>query len=212
MNMARMHLCAGIAFAALSLPAAAQQKAELVPAQPFKFRVAQSQQSESSSSEKPQKVRLAAKIAVPREIEFAGTLRDRDGDPLGGIVGVTFAIYKAREGGAPVWLETENIKADKKGHYAVVVGAPKGKGQPLDALFPKGEQRWLGAQVLLPGEVEMPRQLVWGAPTWPTKDNQPNPADSRASNGNPPRTRDADTPDSRRRARHRGIHSGHFPH
>jgi hypothetical protein len=33
-----------------------------------------------------------------------------NGKPLAGVVGVTFYLYKDQEGGAPLWLETQNVQ------------------------------------------------------------------------------------------------------
>lgn len=43
---------------------------------------------------------------VPRLIQFSGALRDRLGNPLTGVQGVTFALYEDAPGSAPLWLET----------------------------------------------------------------------------------------------------------
>jgi hypothetical protein len=80
-----------------------------------------------------------------------------------GVVGVTFAIYKEQEGGAALWLETQNVGLDEQGRYTVLLGATKSEGLPLE-LFLGGETRWLGAQVQLPGEVEQGRVLLLSVP------------------------------------------------
>jgi 6-phosphogluconolactonase (cycloisomerase 2 family) len=76
---------------------------------------------------------------------------------------VTFAIYKEQEGGAALWLETQNVELDEAGRYTVLLGATKSAGLPLE-LFLGGETRWLGAQVQLPGEVEQRRVLLVSVP------------------------------------------------
>ncbi len=102
-------------------------------------------------------------LAVPRLIKFAGTLKDAQGKPLGNTVGLTFAIYKEQEGGAPLWLETQNAQLDEQGHYSVLLGATKSEGLPLE-LFSSGEPRWLGIQVQSSGEVEGSRVLLVSVP------------------------------------------------
>jgi hypothetical protein len=102
-------------------------------------------------------------LAVPRLIKFAGTFKDAQGKPLSNTVGLTFAIYKDQEGGAPLWLETQNAQLDEQGHYTVLLGATKSEGLPLE-LFSSGAPRWLGVQVQLPGEVEAPRVLLVSVP------------------------------------------------
>lgn len=82
---------------------------------------------------------------VPAMVKFAGTLNDTDGKPLTGTQGVTFLLYKEQTGGAPLWIETQNVQADKSGHYTVMLGAATSHGLPADA-FQGGEARWLAAQ------------------------------------------------------------------
>jgi hypothetical protein len=102
-------------------------------------------------------------LPVPRLVKLAGTLKDELGKPRTGVVGVTFAIYKEREGGATLWLETQNVELDEQGRYTVLLGATKSEGISLD-LFAAGEPRWLGVQVNLPRELEQPRVLLVSVP------------------------------------------------
>ena len=44
-------------------------------------------------------------ISVPRLIAFNGVLHSRTGQPLTGVVGAIFAVYKDQEGGAPIRTE-----------------------------------------------------------------------------------------------------------
>src|SRR5207237_1022761 len=46
--------------------------------------------------------------AVPRLIKFSGVLKDRSGQPQTGVAGVTFGIYDDQDGGAALWMETQN--------------------------------------------------------------------------------------------------------
>src|SRR5712691_6714872 len=118
-------------------------------------------ESPSRTAQTPSEV--VPTLAVPRLIKLAGSLKDAQGKPLSNTVGVTFAIYKEQEGGAPLWLETQNVPLDEQGHYSVLLGATKSEGLPLE-LFSSGEPRWLGVQVNLPGEVEGPRVLLVSVP------------------------------------------------
>src|SRR5216684_4174836 len=102
-------------------------------------------------------------LPVPRLVKFAGTLKDELGKSRTGVVGVTFAIYKEQEGGAALWLETQNVELDEQGRYTVLLGATKSEGLPLE-LFIAGEPRWLGVQVNLPKEVEQGRALLVSVP------------------------------------------------
>ena len=98
---------------------------------------------------------------VPRLVSFSGKAADTQGKAISGIAGVTFAIYKEQVGGAPLWLETQNVQADAKGNYTAQLGATKADGLPLD-LFTSGEARWLGVRVN--GAEEQPRVLLLSVP------------------------------------------------
>ncbi len=76
-------------------------------------------------------------------------------------VGVTFAIYKQQDGGAPVWQETQNVTPDASGQYNVILGSTTATGLP-DDLFSQQEQRWLGVQVQ--GQAEQARVLLVSVP------------------------------------------------
>ena len=82
-------------------------------------------------------------VVVPPLVNFSSVLTDLNGKPLTGITGVTFLLYKEEQGGAPLWLETQNVQADEQGNYTVLLGATKNEGMSLD-LFTSGESRWLG--------------------------------------------------------------------
>jgi trimeric autotransporter adhesin len=98
---------------------------------------------------------------VPPFVSFSGSLTDGNGKALSGVVGVTFALYKESQGGAPLWLETQNVTADRTGHYSVQLGSTSASGLPPD-LFQTGEERWLGVQVS--GEPEQARILLVSVP------------------------------------------------
>src|SRR5258706_2192 len=83
-------------------------------------------------------------------VKFSGTLNDASGQPLAGVVGVTFAVYKDQTGGTPLWLETQNAQLDAQGNYTVLLGSTTSQGMPLN-LFTTGETRWVGVQAQLPG-------------------------------------------------------------
>src|SRR5271154_826653 len=99
--------------------------------------------------------------ALPRLVRFGGTVKDLNGNPLTGIVGITFAFYSEKTGGAPLWLETQNATADSNGHYTVLLGATKPEGLPAE-LFTSEQARWVGVQVS--GQAEQPRVLLVSAP------------------------------------------------
>jgi hypothetical protein len=104
----------------------------------------------------------AAVTTIPNLICYGGTLKDAQGAPLSSTTaGVTFAIYKQQEGGAPVWMETQNVPTDVGGNYSVLLGNTTATGLPSD-LFSQQEQSWLGVQVQ--GQAERPRVLMVSVP------------------------------------------------
>ena len=81
-----------------------------------------------------------ATVTVPPLIKVSGTLANAQGT-----VGVTFALYAEQTGGAPLWLETQNVTPDANGRYTIYLGANHANGVPL-SLFASGEAQWLGVQ------------------------------------------------------------------
>ena len=108
----------------------------------------------------PQQTATAQPV-VPHLVRIAATAKDVNGSLLTGVVGVTFAMYAEQNGGAPLWLEMQNVQADNNGHYTVLLGATKPAGLPVD-LFTSGEARWLGTQ--LEGQPEQPRMVLVAVP------------------------------------------------
>ena len=98
---------------------------------------------------------------VPRLVRFSGALNDTNGKPLTSTTGVTFSLYKDSDGGAPLWVETQNVQPDSKGHYTVLLGSTKSDGVSSD-LFASGEARWLGVQPQ--GKAEQARVLMVSVP------------------------------------------------
>lgn len=106
-------------------------------------------------------VSISEASAVPRVVNFSGRLTDLNGKPLTGITGVTFLLYKDEQGGAPLWLETQNVRPDETGHYTVTLGSTTSHGLPED-VFVSGEARWLAIQIQ--GQNEKPRVLLVAVP------------------------------------------------
>lgn len=107
---------------------------------------------------------LAAQTAssrVPSVVKYSGTAADINNKPLTGAVGITFMLYKDQTGGAPLWIETQNVQADKNGHYSAVLGSATPQGLPAEA-FAAGEARWLGVQPS--GQPEQSRTLLVSVP------------------------------------------------
>jgi hypothetical protein len=99
--------------------------------------------------------------AVPRLVKYSGVVKDDAGRPKTGVVAVTFALYKDQNGGAPLWLETQNVQTDNKGSYTALLGSTKPDGLPAD-LFSSNEARWLGVQP--EGQAEKVRVLFVSVP------------------------------------------------
>jgi hypothetical protein len=104
----------------------------------------------------------ANNAVVPPLVKFSGTLSDLNGKPLSGVVGVTLALYKEQRGGAPLWLETQNVQLDQSGHYSIMLGSTSSTGLPAE-IFAGGEARWLGVQPQSQ-EGEQPRVLLLSVP------------------------------------------------
>jgi len=100
-------------------------------------------------------------VVVPPLVNFSGVLTDVNGKPLTGVVGVTFALYQESQGGAPLWLETQNVYPDKTGHYTVMLGSSSSSGIPSQ-IFSAAEARWLGVQPQ--GQPEQPRVSLLSVP------------------------------------------------
>jgi hypothetical protein len=99
--------------------------------------------------------------AVPSLISYGGVLKDAGGQIRTSVTGVTFLLYRDEQGGAPLWMETQNVTPDKTGRYTAQLGAATANGLPAD-LFQSGEPRWLAVQ--LAGEGEQPRAMLVAVP------------------------------------------------
>jgi hypothetical protein len=115
---------------------------------------AQTSPTEASSA-------ISAVSRVPKVVAFNGVLSELNGRPLTGVAGVTFSLYKNSQGGAPLWMETQNVHPDKSGHYSVMLGSTTSQGLPAD-VFISGEARWLAVQVQ--GQEEQARVLLVAVP------------------------------------------------
>lgn len=80
--------------------------------------------------------------ALPRLVRFGGTVKDLNGNPLAGVVGVTFALYSEQTGGAALWLETQNVTTDGNGHYVALLGSTKPDGLPADLFTRSRRTGW----------------------------------------------------------------------
>jgi trimeric autotransporter adhesin len=98
---------------------------------------------------------------VPRLIRFSGIAKDETGKPMSGVLGMTFALYKDEQGGAPLWVETQNVRADTAGHYTVLLGSASADGIPL-SLFSSAEAHWISTQIS--GQPESGHVLLLSVP------------------------------------------------
>ena len=103
----------------------------------------------------------SADAVVPPIVNFSGVLTDVNSKALTGVVGVTFSLYKDAQGGAPLWMETQNVRPDKAGRYSVMLGSASSQGLPAN-VFAAGEARWVGVRVQ--EQEEQPRFLLVAVP------------------------------------------------
>src|SRR5579864_2116407 len=114
-----------------------------------------------SSAAQQNQTAASASGAVPNQMKFGGVLRDANGTVVTTLRGVTFLIYKDEQGGAPLWMETQNVQPDRSGRYTVQLGAVSKNGLPPD-VFMTGEARWLAVQIGT--EAEQPRIALVSVP------------------------------------------------
>jgi hypothetical protein len=106
---------------------------------------AQDKQDHDRKHHHYQLVDNAASPALPTLVSFSGVLTITNGKPISGLFGVTFFLYAEPQGGAPLWMETQNVQLDATGHYTVQLGSTSSQGLP-PSLFATGEARWLEVQ------------------------------------------------------------------
>ena len=93
---------------------------------------------------------VVPQAVVPQMARYSGVVEGR----AGGIVEMTFRIYSVREGGEPLWTETQQVSVGQDEEYTVLLGARAEKGLP-QAVFAAGQARWLG--IAVDGAPEQPR-------------------------------------------------------
>ena len=100
---------------------------------------------------------------VPRVIWFNGAFQPADKRPIASVETVTVAVYREREGGDPVWQETQTVTMEADGRYSLLMGSTSSDGMPLE-VFTSGEPRWIGITVNRSGEAEQPRVHLASVP------------------------------------------------
>jgi hypothetical protein len=99
--------------------------------------------------------------SVPHLIRFRGVLKNSIGQT--GTVSLTFTIYSSFKGGTALWEESQDVRLDEQGRYAVLLGVKTPGGVP-PLLFSSGQPRWLGVRSQLFGELEQRRVLLTSVP------------------------------------------------
>ena len=102
--------------------------------------------AQQSQTDEYSPVREEASPGVWHLMRYAGVLQQEAGLPRPTMAGVTFALYGEKEGGIPLWMETQNVQVDSQGHYSALLGETKTGGVPAE-LFASGKTRWLGIQM-----------------------------------------------------------------
>jgi hypothetical protein len=105
----------------------------------------------------------SAADSVPRVMHMTGVFMPANGQPAGSVETVTVAIYAEEQGGTALWEETQQVAVDSNGRYAILLGATRPDGLPLD-LFASGEARWLERRFERSGERQQARVLLASVP------------------------------------------------
>lgn len=101
--------------------------------------------------------------SVPRVVRVDGQFVPANGLPLESAELVTLMIYSSQASETPLWEETQQVRLDAQGRFAVFLGATSAEGLPI-GLFAPGETRWLGIRFSRPGEGEQARVLLTSVP------------------------------------------------
>jgi hypothetical protein len=80
---------------------------------------------------------------VPTLVKFSASVQELDGSIKPGLHGLRFAFYKDENGGAPLWMETQNVTLDNHGRFTVFLGSMT-VGGVSSQMFLSGELRWVG--------------------------------------------------------------------
>ncbi len=101
--------------------------------------------------------------SVPRVVRIDGQFVPANGLAPANVETVTLAIYASATDDTPLWEETQDVRVDAQGRYAIFVGATSAEGVPL-AVLSSGGPRWLGIRFARPGEVEQARVPLTSVP------------------------------------------------
>src|ERR1700722_17867085 len=96
-----------------------------------------------------------ATAAVPQGLTEQGRLFDGSGNPLNASVALTFSLYPAASGGAPLWTETQPEVPLDQGYFSVELGS----------VTPIPQSLWTGATlyvgVAVNADPEMTPRHTW---------------------------------------------------
>jgi hypothetical protein len=102
-----------------------------------------------------------APLTIPHVIQFSGEIKNVNGSPRVGVVGVAFSLYGDSKSTVPLWQEVQNVTVNDQGSYTVLLGSTTANGLPVD-LFSNNEAHWLGVRV--EEQAEQPRTLLVAVP------------------------------------------------
>jgi trimeric autotransporter adhesin len=118
--------------------------------------------AQTTSAAQTSSMEPSATVQVPRLIRFSGNLSmPSPAFATGGVVNVTFSLYKEDSGGMSLWQETQNVEVDATGHYTALLGTMQAEGLPID-LFTSGQAQWLAVRPQ--GQAEQPRIMLVSVP------------------------------------------------
>lgn len=106
---------------------------------------------------------VALEASVPRVVRIDGQFVPANGLPRVTVETVTLAIYASATDATPLFEETQDVRVDETGRYAIFLGATGIDGLPA-GLFAGGEPRWLGLRFARPGESEQARVPLASVP------------------------------------------------
>ncbi|MBP7777434.1 MAG: tail fiber domain-containing protein [Acidobacteria bacterium] len=111
----------------------------------------------------PQAAAAPQDARVPRVVRFDGVFVPADGQAPAAVETVALAVYAGATGGAPLWEETQTVRVDAQGRYAVLLGATSAEGLPPSVLA-AADARWLEVRFARMGEAGQPRVLLTSVP------------------------------------------------
>ncbi len=95
---------------------------------------------------------------IPNKIPFQGRLTDDSGNPIDGIMNITFALYDAETSGIALWSETQAVNITN-GLFSVVLG----NLTPLSPNEFSDSERWIGITIDADSEM-IPRTKLTTVP------------------------------------------------